>query len=122
MKKIPRFILVGIANTLLGLGTIFLAMQFYPPLVANAIGYLVVVPTSFMTHRAWSFQDEGALAAAFFRYVVVILMGYLANRAALEAGISIDANPYVVQCVAIAAHVFVTFLLSNAYVFQQQKS
>lgn len=116
-----RFLLTGVANTALGLAVIFLAQQFVSPVLANAIGYLIVVPASFLAHRSYSFRDDGALKPAFGRYLLTVAIGYLANRLTLEAGLAVDWNPYVVQTLAIAAHVVTTFLLSKTYVFRQQR-
>ena len=82
-RTLVRFLLVGIGNTILGLGVIFGARQFFTDIVANLIGYLVVVPISFLTHRDLSFKDHGSRRAAFLRYIPTIAAGYAANYAML---------------------------------------
>lgn len=114
-----RFLLVGIGNTVLGLGTIFAARQFVPDLIANAIGYLVVVPVSFLTHRDISFRDGGSRLGAFLRYMPVVAMGYGINVIALTSSMSIGVNGYVAQSIAILCHVVTTYTLSRIFVFLQ---
>lgn len=112
-----RFLLVGIGNTILGLGVIFCARQFFTDIVANLIGYLVVVPISFLTHRDLSFKDRGSRRTAFLRYIPTIAAGYAANYAMLTSCLNVGANPYVAQTLAIGCHVTVTYLLSRVFVF-----
>ena len=112
-----RFLLVGIGNTILGLGVIFGARQFFTDIVANLIGYLVVVPISFLTHRDLSFKDRGSRRTAFLRYIPTIAAGYAANYAMLTSCLKVGANPYFAQTLAIGCHVAVTYLLSRVFVF-----
>lgn len=116
-RVLGRFILTGIANTLLGLGVIYTARQWVDDYTANLIGYLIVVPVSFLTHRRWSFRDGGGLLPAFARYLPTVLIGYSANLAVLGVGLAAGANPYLVQALAIATHVGITYLLSRLVVF-----
>ncbi|PIQ12136.1 MAG: hypothetical protein COW70_10875 [Hydrogenophilales bacterium CG18_big_fil_WC_8_21_14_2_50_58_12] len=116
-RVFARFLLVGVGNTALGLGVIFLARQFTGDVMANLIGYLVVVPVSFLTHRDLSFRDGGHRWAAFARYLPTILAGYAANYAVLTTGLALAFNPYFVQTGAIGCHVVVTYLLSRLFVF-----
>lgn len=108
-----RFLLVGIGNTMLGLGVIFGARLFFTDIVANLIGYLVVVPISFLTHRDLSFKDRGSRRTAFLRYIPTIATGYAANYAMLTSSLKFGANPYLAQTLAIGCHVAVTYLLSR---------
>ena len=116
-RVLLRFIFVGIGNTVLGLGVIFIARQHFPEVVANAIGYLVVVPVSFLTHRDLSFRDTGGRMAAFMRYLPAVGAGYGANLAALTTMLTFGINGYVAQSVAIASHVAVTYLCLRLFVF-----
>lgn len=112
-----RFLLVGIGNTVLGLGVIFLARQVASDVVANLVGYLVVVPVSFATHRDLSFTDRGSRRQAFARYLPAALLGYGGNLAVLRAGLAANLDPYLVQTAAIACHVVVTYILCRCFVF-----
>lgn len=116
-RTLFRFLLVGIGNTVLGLGVIFGARQFFTDLMANLIGYLVVVPISFLAHRGLSFKDRGSSLTAFLRYIPTIVAGYAANYAMLTSCLKVGANPYVAQTLAIGCHVVVTYILSRVFVF-----
>lgn len=116
-----RFIGVGVINTLLGLGVIFAARPFVGEFSANVIGYLVVVPLSFIAHRAVSFRDKGNRWSAFARYLPTIAAGYLANLITLGIGLELT-NAYVAQSAAIFSHVTVTYLLSRHFVFKEHEN
>ena len=116
-RILTRFVVVGAGNTILGLAVIFGARQFFSDVVANLIGYLVVVPVSFMTHRDFSFRDTGSRLKAFGRYLPTILIGYVANYVVLTLMLAVDANPYLAQTLAIGCHVVVTYILSRLFVF-----
>jgi putative flippase GtrA len=116
-RTLVRFLAVGVGNTVLGLAVIFGARQFFSDVVANLVGYLVVVPISFLTHRDFSFRDQGDRLKAFARYVPTILAGYCANYAVLTVALRAGFNPFLAQTAAIACHVVVTYLLSRIFVF-----
>lgn len=120
-RILARFILTGIGNTALGLGVIYTARQWVDDITANLIGYLLVVPVSFLSHRNWSFRDVGSLLPAFLRYLPTVMAGYAANLAVLRAGLSLGADPYIVQALAISTHIAITYLLSRLVVFQEQR-
>lgn len=112
-----RFLLVGIGNTILGLGVISGARQFFTDIVANLIGYLVVVPISFSESPGPVLQDRGSRRTAFLRYIPTIAAGYAANYTMLTSCLKFGANPYLAQTLAIGCHVAVTYLLSRVFVF-----
>jgi putative flippase GtrA len=116
-RTLVRFLFVGVGNTILGLAVIFGALHFFTDIVANLIGYLVVVPVSFLSHRDLSFRDQGSRRAAFGRYLPTIAAGYAANYAVLTICLNAGANPYLAQTGAIAGHVVVTYILSRLFVF-----
>lgn len=114
-----RFLVVGVGNTVLGLAVIFTAAQAYSPFIANAIGYLIVVPVSFMTHRQMSFRHKGQRLPAFLKYLLVIGAGYLSNLFVLSVLTEGRFNPYLTQACAISTHVLVTYYLSRIIVFKE---
>lgn len=120
-KALPRFLVAGVCNTVLGLGVIYAFRQFTSDLVANLVGYVIVVPVSFLTHRGWSFRDAGRLLPTFLRFMPSVLIGYSANVAILKLGLSAGLDPYVTQASAIGVYVGIVYLLSRFVVFVQPR-
>lgn len=112
-----RFIVVGCGNTLLGLAVIFAARQFVTDVHANMLGYVIVVPVSFLTHRYLSFRDKGDRLMSFLRYVPTVAAGYAVNLQVLSHALAAAVNPYLAQTASITSHVMVAYLLSRLFVF-----
>jgi putative flippase GtrA len=75
-----RFGAVGIANTVIALGTIFtlLALGMHPGW-ANALGYAVGLSSGFALNRGWTFRSRGAAQPEIIRYLAVVAASYLLN-------------------------------------------
>lgn len=115
-----RYLLVGLGNTVLGLGIIFLLRQVVNDFAANLAAYFIVVPISFITHRNISFRDHGNKISAYIRYMVVVLVGYAINVILLGSAINRGINEYAAQTMAIVAYVAVTYVMTRLFVFTEQ--
>ena len=120
-RLFSRFVVVGIINTALGLGVIFAASAFVDAFLANLVGYLLIVPVSFLTHRNLSFRDQGKRWSAFWRYIPTIGVGYAANLATLTIALKF-VHPLLAQTLAIGSHVAITYVLSHVFVFLNHES
>ncbi len=79
-----RFLVVGLANTGLTLGIIFVLLWLgVPLLVANVIGYGAGFINSFIWNRRWTFRSEGAVWREMVIYTLVWLACYLFQMGAL---------------------------------------
>jgi len=117
-----RFLAVGIVNTLVGLGTIFLLKGVFgfDDVAANALGYAVGTVLGFVANRQWTFGSTGPWRSELVRYVTVLLAGYAINLAAvlwLIRGVGID--PYVAQAAGVVPYTLFVFLMSRSFVFER---
>ena len=83
MDRLLRFLTVGVANTAIGLSSIFAAMRFLDmsEAAANALGYAIGVTLSFVVNRAWTFGDGArASLAQLFGVPVHTGVGFLGAR------------------------------------------
>lgn len=69
-----KYALVGVMNTLLTLGMIFLCKSVFGvnDYVSNAVGYIVGLMNSFMWNRNWVFRSNGGLT----RQATHFLLGF----------------------------------------------
>jgi putative flippase GtrA len=76
-----RFVLVGLTNTLIGMGIIYFAWRVLGlgDLPANMLGYGIGFVWSYGLNRLWTFQHSGAMGRSFGRFALVCAVGYLAN-------------------------------------------
>lgn len=115
-----RFVLVGLANTVVGLGTIYgLKWAFgMHDVAANVIGYSVGLVMSYTLNSMWSFSYRGSVQPVLLRYVIMTALAYLANLAAVSAALYWwHANSYVAQALGIVPYALVGYFGSKHFVF-----
>lgn len=117
--SLVRYLLVGAANSLLGYLAIFAAMfAGIGHVGANAIGYGAGLLLGFVLNRAWSFRSRAPVARSLPRYLLVIVVAYLANLASVVIAVdALGANPYVGQMAGLLPYVTVGYLGSRYFAF-----
>jgi putative flippase GtrA len=119
-----RFILVGIFNTLSGLTIIFAAKSIggLDDFESNLLGYSFGLLISFFLNRKWTFRHNGRIFPTAIRFVIVFLLSYMANLAAvygLRDGVG--ANSYLAQAMGVIPYTVVFYLGSRYYVFSEDR-
>ncbi|MDQ0561944.1 putative flippase GtrA [Rhizobium mesoamericanum] len=102
-----RFGLVGLANTAVGLLTIYAAIYFgdFSPLLANAAGYACGLVLSFILNQLWTFPGKRSIGTVLPRYVLVAAASYLINFALVYVGsYFLHIGPYEVQLLGVVAY------------------
>ena len=118
-----RFLLVGLSNTLIGMGVIYFAWRVLGlgDLPANMLGYAIGFVWSYGLNRLWTFQDSGAMGRSFSRFALVCAVAYLANLLVLFTARRLmgDASflPHVFGSVAYTA---LGYLGSRFFAFKPQ--
>lgn len=115
-----KFVLVGALNTLIGLGVITGAMYFFDvdPIIANAAGYLIGGVVSFVLNGKLTFRQKALSRGMLARFIIVYLVAYLANLAALW--VALPYNKYGAQIVGIAIYTLVGFFGCRLFVFARR--
>ena len=119
-----RYLLVGVVNTLVGLGTIYLAMYFLQMNLAysNAFGYAVGIMVSFILNKKWTFDNQDHVGYSFLRYLLVLFVAYVVNLATvLFADSHFDLNPYLSQALGIIPYTTIGFLGSRYFAFRERR-
>lgn len=122
IAEVARFLAVGVFNTLVGygfiLGALFLGAGDYR---ANAIGFAMGLPVSWIMHRIVTFRVRKKVSAGEMgRYVAVVAISYAINLSIVAAGRAAGyvENP-LVQLVAICAYAAASYVLSRRFVFHE---
>lgn len=81
-EKIIQFIkycVVGVLNTLVTLGVIYLCKDFLGmnPYVSNCLGYVCGVINSFLCNKQWVFQSKGSYRREAVKFLVGFAVCYL---------------------------------------------
>jgi glycosyltransferase involved in cell wall biosynthesis/putative flippase GtrA len=119
-----RYLLVGVLNTLVGLGAIYLAMYFLQMDIAssNAFGYAIGIMVSFALNKKWTFDNQDHIVYSFLRYLLVLAVAYGANLATvLFADSHFDLNPYLSQALGIVPYTTIGFLGSRYFAFRERR-
>jgi polyisoprenyl-phosphate glycosyltransferase len=119
-----RYLLVGVVNTLVGLGTIYLAMYFLQMSVAssNAFGYAIGIMVSFALNKKWTFDSQDHVVYSFLRYLLVLLVAYVTNLATvLYAHSHFELNPYLSQALGIIPYTTIGFLGSRYFAIRERR-
>jgi putative flippase GtrA len=76
-----KFLLVGAANTLMGLSVIWGMKEFTraSDATANVAGYAVGVTVSFLLNKRWTFGFRGERGASLLRFLIVFAVSYTVN-------------------------------------------
>jgi putative flippase GtrA len=84
-SSLCRFVLVGLSNTLIGLGTIYVCWHAlgWPDIGANMAGYGVGFAWSFVLHRSWTFRSRASIGHSVTSYAAVCAASWGANLAML---------------------------------------
>jgi putative flippase GtrA len=79
--SLVRFLIVGLANTCVGLGVIWCAKDLagVSDAKSNVVGYVVGVTVSFLLNKRWTFSFRGHAGASFLRFLLVFAVSYAAN-------------------------------------------
>jgi putative flippase GtrA len=119
--RVAKFLAVGVLNTFVGLGTIYLCKWLLGTgdVVSNMIGYAVGLINSFVWNRLWTFAHSAAVLPAAARFVVVFLIAYSLNVATMLAAIHVfSVNSYLAHAIAVAPYTASFYLGSRWFVFR----
>jgi len=120
--QFARFLVVGVANTLVGLSVIFAAKYFFDArdVVANAIGYAVGICVSFTLNSRWTFAYKGCWVSAVVKFFVATGIAYVANLATVVTAIDLlNLNTYLAQAMGMPVYTVTAYLASRYIVFRK---
>ncbi|MEO8118442.1 MAG: GtrA family protein [Rhodoferax sp.] len=122
-KTVLRFLLVGIVNTLVGLGVIFAAKGVFGlgDVVSNAIGYGIGLLVSFSLNRYWTFRHTGPVSNAIAIFFVVQAAAYSLNLVCVLGSIEYGIDSYIAQALGMPPYMVISYLGSRYFAFTPGK-
>jgi putative flippase GtrA len=118
-----RFLVVGLANTALGLAAIYFAklvLQF-DDIAANATGYACGLVAAFVLNSTWTFGYRGRTVPAIGRFLASFLVAYGANLLTVWGLIQASVNGYIAQAAGILPYTLCFYLLCRLIVFHDRR-
>lgn len=118
-RRLARFVLVGLSNTLLGLLVIFAckALLGIADAAANLIGYALLIGLSFVLNRRWTFEDRGHPGKSLLRFLLVLAVAYVANLGTTLAAIGLGVDSYLAHVLGIGPYTVIGYVGSRLFVF-----
>jgi putative flippase GtrA len=121
-RRVPsvplRFVIVGLANTMIGLATIYLLKWLVGvgDTAANVSGYSLGLVASFLFNRNWTFHHSGAWLPALARFLLVFAVDYAVNLGTVLVLLELfRMNGYAAQAFGILPYTAL-FYLGSRYV------
>ena len=118
-----RFGFVGVSNTLITLGLIFLLMNILglDYRIANGIGYLAGLINSFIWNRNWTFRAEGNWFEHFLKFVLAFGFCYILQFFLLIILIEkLLLDKEVSTLLAMVLYTFVNYILNKFWTFRMK--
>ena len=123
IKKIKRFIFVGIFNAISGYTLIILLysllnFNFY---LSNFIGYLFGLIISFILNRNFVFKVEDKILSQFIKYIFSFFLSYLLNIFVFYISSEfINLNKYLSLLIASLFYSISFFISCNFFTFKKK--
>ena len=122
VQEFAKFLLVGLANTAVGLSIIYTAKFFFGAgdVLANAIGYGVGVLFSFSLNSSWTFTYSGPWLPTLMKFIIVSGLAYVLNLVTVVVLIDyFEINSYLAQAMGIPPYTLTVYLASRYLVFRR---
>jgi putative flippase GtrA len=116
-----KFVIVGVANSTVGLLAIYMFkwQAGFGDVAANASGYAVGLGLSFVLNRAWTFRHAGPKLRALVRFLLVFVVAYSFNLAALIMLLEVfHVSPYVAHALSLVPYTIVFYLGARHFAFR----
>lgn len=125
LYQIAKFIITGIANTSVGLFTIYILMIVgVNYIVSNIIGYTIGITISFYFNRFWTFSYQSKKwVFDLIRFLIIIIVSYSINLSLVISLVEIySIQPYLAQIAGIFVYTIVSFAGMKTFVFVSERS
>jgi putative flippase GtrA len=99
-----RFVLVGILNGIIGLGTTYAAYNLFnvPYPLANVLGYTLGLINSFILNKKWTFQSKKDPKKEIILFLLIFGVSYSLNLGSVVVSVELlHLDPNLAQLVGV---------------------
>ncbi|MGI0405703.1 GtrA family protein [Helicobacter himalayensis] len=118
-----RYGLVGVANTIVGLGvTFFLTFIGVLPELASTFGIIVGVINSYFLNKHFTFKSQNSHKSDFVRFCVAMGISYAVNMLILTLSFRVfEIDKYISIIIANVAYTITGYFISRFWAFKQRQ-
>ena len=119
MLVFGKYLLVGVVNTLIGFGFIFLFVFLgLEAELANLLGYCIGITCSYFLNKYFTFKARAK--NDFLKFILSMVLAYGVNLLVLIVCFRfLSWDIYLSQCLAGVSYTLVGFLLSKGFVWRK---
>jgi len=125
INVIIRYGVVGLLGTALHFASVILLVEFarIDPVLASALGFLLVLVVSYILNRTWTFQSRSRGTRQFLIYSIVSLIGLGLNCAIMFISVHILKWNYLYgQCLVVIVVPISNFILNYFWTFRDSNN
>ncbi len=122
LNNFPKFILIGIINTIVGYSIIFSLLYLFGInyVISNAVGYLVGICVSFYLNKNYNFKTVSKNINEFCRFCISFIVSFVINNVSLILFIELfDLPKFIAIIMAGCMYTGTFYLLCRMYVFKK---
>ena len=114
-----RFGVVGVANTAIGLGTIYVCLFWlgWSDVPSNVTGYTLGLLQSYVLNRNWTFRSRVRMLPGLLRFLAVFGIAYACNLGLVLALRRAGVEPTIAHAAGMPVYTLIFFALSRWFVF-----
>lgn len=119
-SKFIRYLIIGVFNTAIGYGIIFILMAFLViPEIANIIGYIIGIIISYVLNKIYTFRTKTKSKKEFFRFVICMICSYLINFIVLVILYRhFGVDKYIATIIASVFYTISGYIFSKYFAFK----
>ncbi|UKH25101.1 GtrA family protein [Actinobacillus pleuropneumoniae] len=118
-KILSKYILVGLANTLLTAITIFILMALDISLyISNVAGYVIGIIFSYYLNSKFTFNVETS-HKRFIKFIITCGICYLINLVAIKLTLLVYYQEYLAQLVGMGLYTITGFIINKLWVMKK---
>ncbi|TBL69298.1 GtrA family protein [Paenibacillus thalictri] len=122
--RMLKYGVVGLLGTLLHFALLYVLADAFrmEPVLASAIGFVIVLFVSYALNKYWTFQSSETGIGSFVKYTVVSVAGLLLNIGVMYTAVHILQWHYLIgQSLVILVVPCSNFIFNYYWTFRQQR-
>lgn len=122
-RQFFKYSVVGVFNTIIGLGTIFILYNIYHVnyILSNVSGYSLGLINSFIWNKKWTFRSDSHYSKEIFPFLIIFIVSYIANLVTVILSVeALKINANVSQILGIGSYTITNFSSNRKWTFSKK--